>query len=92
MPGSRRKRAAGTAITGFPVPQDGAMTRKTRLMSKAGVTLIQVQVFQDGILCSTRLRLCAPLSSETFSDLDAAIEAFRSRTTPPSERPRLRAA
>ena len=68
------------------------MTRKTRLVSKAGVTLIQVEVFQDGILCSTRLRLSTPLSNETFTDLDTAIEAFRGLTTPRPERPQLQAA
>lgn len=53
------------------------MTRKTRLLMKAEVMLVRVEVFQDGVLSSTHLRLGTPLSSQTFTRLDAALKAFR---------------
>lgn len=68
------------------------MIRKTRLMSKSGVMLVRIEVFQDGILRSTSFKVSTATGGRTFTGLAKAIEAFRTMGRRPAETPRLRQA
>lgn len=68
------------------------MIRKTRLMSKSGVMLVRIEVFQDGILRSTSFKVSTATAGRTFTSLAKSIDAFRAMGRRPAEAPRLQKA
>lgn len=68
------------------------MVRKTRLMSTAGVMLIRVEVFDQGILRSTVFKVSTATASQTFTAPAKAIGVFRALARHPAEAPRRRLA
>lgn len=68
------------------------MIRKTRLMSKAGVILVRIEVFEDGILRSTAFKVSTSSAGQTFTSMTKAIYAFRAMAVRPIEGPRLKKA
>ena len=86
---TRRGNASATAAR-HSIPEEKGLIRKTRLMSKSGVMLVRVEVFQDSVLRSMHLRLSTPVACETFTDMDRAFDAFRAMTQSPTGRAGLK--
>jgi hypothetical protein len=61
-------------------------------MSTATVMLVRLEVFEDGILRSTHLRLSTAAAGKTFTDLHAALKAYRAAARRPAETARLKQA
>lgn len=68
------------------------MIRKTRLVSRADVMLVRVEVFEAGVMKSTEFRLSSPTASKRFPSLDRAIKAFRVAVGRPAEKTPLKTA
>lgn len=78
---------------GVPAVPDLSSTdliRKTRLMANATVILVRVEAFQDGVLRATHLKLTTPDATKTFTDLHAALKAYKVAIRRPVETARLR--
>ncbi|MFC5344876.1 hypothetical protein ACETK8_02595 [Brevundimonas staleyi] len=68
------------------------MIRKTRLMSKTGVMLVRVEVFENDILRSTAFKVSTAAGGQTFTTLTKAITAFRAMSRHRVQTPRLKTA
>lgn len=68
------------------------MIRKTRLMSKSGVMLVRIEIFDDGVLRSTVFKVSTTTAAQSFSVLARAIHAFRAMARRPAEAPVLKKA
>lgn len=68
------------------------MIRKTRLMSKAGVMMVRVEVFDDGVLRSTVFKVSTASAAQSFTAHAKAIHAFRAMARRPAEPPALKRA
>ena len=68
------------------------MIRRTRLMSKAGVLMVRVEVFDGDILRSTSLKVSTRTTSQSFTTMTKAVRAFRVMSRYSSEGPRLQKA